>query len=239
MTRPRVTIYNEISLDGRIEGFNQDVGRYYRLGFRWRSDAILMGSVTAQAFGPTEPADQRMRRVPAPERLPVVPGFEDLVYEPRPLLVVPDSRGRVRNWVHALAQPWYGAIVVLTSQATPPDYLEYLDRRGIAHLTAGEDQIDLAAALEVLHARHGVQSIRTDCGGRLNGALLAAGLVDEVAVIVNPSLAANPRSQSFVTLPHALSAVGLPLALREVDQLNDGAVWLRYDMAWPVQSIMR
>jgi len=57
MTRPRVTIYNEISLDGRIEGFDQDVGRYYRLGFRWRSDAILMGSVTAQAFGPAEPAD--------------------------------------------------------------------------------------------------------------------------------------------------------------------------------------
>ena len=82
----------------------------------------------------------------------------------------------------------------------------------------------------MLHARHGVQSIRTDCGGRLNGALLAAGLVDEVAVIVNPSLAANPRGQSFVTLPHALSAVGLPLALREVDRLNDGAVWLRYDM---------
>ena len=46
MKRPRVTIYNEISLDGRIEGFDQDVGRYYRLGFRWRSDAILMGSVT-------------------------------------------------------------------------------------------------------------------------------------------------------------------------------------------------
>jgi hypothetical protein len=52
-----------------------------------------------------EPADQRMRTVPAPKRLPVVPGFEDLVYEPRPLFVVPDSRGRVLNWIHALAQP--------------------------------------------------------------------------------------------------------------------------------------
>ena len=73
--------------------------------------------MTAQAFGPAEPADQRMRIVPAPERLLVVPGFEDLVYEARPLLVVPDSRGRVLNWIHALAQPWYAAIVVLTSQA--------------------------------------------------------------------------------------------------------------------------
>jgi 2,5-diamino-6-(ribosylamino)-4(3H)-pyrimidinone 5'-phosphate reductase len=230
MPRPRVTIYNEISLDGRIEGFHSDVGRYYRLGFRWRSNAILMGSVTAQAFGPTEPANQQLRKVPAPERLPVVPGFEDLVYEPRPILVVPDSRGRVRNWVHALAQPWYGAIVVLTSRATPPGYIEYLNRRGIEHLSAGEDRIDLGAALEQLQARYGVQSIRTDCGGHLNGALLTAGLVDEVAVIINPTLAANPKSQSFVTLPHAVSAVGLPLTLREVDRLNDGAIWLRYDV---------
>jgi 2,5-diamino-6-(ribosylamino)-4(3H)-pyrimidinone 5'-phosphate reductase len=230
MTRPHVTIYNEISLDGRIEGFDQDAGRYYRLGFRWRSEAILMGSVTAQAFGPAEPASQRILTVPAPERLPVVAGFEDLVYNPRPLLVVPDSRGRVRNWVHALAQPWYGAIVVLTSRATPAAYLDYLDRRGIAHLTTGEEQVELSAALELLQARYGVQSMRTDCGGRLNGALLAAGLVDEVAVIINPSLAANPKSQSFVTLPHAVAGVGLPLELREVDRLKDGAVWLRYEM---------
>ena len=135
----------------------------------------------------------------------------------------------MRNWVHALAQPWYGAIVVLTSQATPPDYLAYLNRRDITHLTVGEDQVDLSIALEVLQARYGVQWMRTDCGGRLNGALLAADLVDEVAVIINPSLAANPRSQSFVTLPHAVSAAGLHLALREVDRLNDGAVWLRYE----------
>jgi 2,5-diamino-6-(ribosylamino)-4(3H)-pyrimidinone 5'-phosphate reductase len=110
------------------------------------------------------------------------------------------------------------------------DYLEYLNRRGIANLSAGEDRTDLSAALELLRPRYGVQSMRTDCGGRLNGALLAAGLVDEVAVIINPSLAANPRSQFFVTLAHAVSTVALPLALREVDQLSDGAVWLRYEM---------
>src|SRR5215203_4219188 len=93
----------------------------------------------------------------------VVSGFEDLVYEPRPLLVVPDSRGRVRNWIHALAQPWYGAIVVLTSQATPRDYLEYLNRRGITHLTAGEDQVDLAAALLSRPSKLSVGDLLDEC----------------------------------------------------------------------------
>ena len=230
MTRPRLTIYNEISLDGRIEGFDQDVGRYYRLGFRWRSDAILMGSVTAQAFGAAESTEQQAQTQPAPERLPVYPGFEDLVYEPRPLLVVPDSRGSVRNWIHAMAQPWYREIVVLVSQATPPDYLEYLKRRGINSLVAGDDRVDLPAALEQLQVRYGVQSIRTDCGGGLNGALLGAGLVDEVAVIINPSLAANPSKQFFVALPHPIAGDGLALRLREIDKLDDGAVWLLYEI---------
>jgi len=201
MARPRLTIYNEISLDGRVEGFETDVGRYYRLGFRWRSDAILMGSVTAQAFGPAEPSDQQMRMMPAPARLPVFSGFEDLVYEPRPLLVVPDSGGKVRNWIHALAQPWYGSIVVLVARVTPPAYLEYLTRRNISYLSTGGDRVDLPAALEQLNIRYGVQSIRTDGGGSLNGVLLASGLADEVTVIVNPSVSANPGSQCFVKLP--------------------------------------
>jgi hypothetical protein len=33
MTRPHVTIYIEISLDGQIEGFDSDLGRYYGWGF--------------------------------------------------------------------------------------------------------------------------------------------------------------------------------------------------------------
>ena len=55
-----MTVYNEISLDGKITGFDGDGVRYYTRGFRWPSDAILMGSVTAEAFGPNEsPAEQQ------------------------------------------------------------------------------------------------------------------------------------------------------------------------------------
>lgn len=230
MVRPRVTVYNETSVDGRLEGFEQDAGRYYRLGFRWRSDAILMGSVTAQNFGPAESSGQQAKTLPAPDRLPVFPGFEALVYEPRPLLVVPDSRGAVRNWPHALVQPWYRSVVVLVSKTTPPGYLEYLERRGIEHLVAGEDRVDLPFALDQLHTRYGVQAVRTDCGGALNGVLLAAGVVDELAVIINPSVCAKPGAQSWISLPPTLTASVPSLTLVEVDRLEDGAVWLRYQV---------
>ena len=182
VTRPYLTIYNEISIDGRIEGFSQDAVRYYQRGFRRRSDASLMGSVTVQNFGPPEPPQQQALEIEAPAKLPIVAGFDDLVSEPRPLLVVPDSRGEVRNWIHALAQPWYRSILVLASAKTPATYLDYLTRRRIDHLIAGEVRVDLTDALARLNAEYGVRSIRTDSGGALNGALLAAGLVDEIAL---------------------------------------------------------
>ncbi|GAA3711116.1 hypothetical protein GCM10022204_32280 [Microlunatus aurantiacus] len=64
--RPHVTVYNEISLDGKITGFDGDGVRYYARGLRWPSDAILMGSVTAEAFGPNESAAEQERELPPP-----------------------------------------------------------------------------------------------------------------------------------------------------------------------------
>ena len=225
--RPHLTIYNEISLDGKVTGFDGDGIRYYARGFRWRSDAILMGSVTAQAFGPNEsPAEQRAE-LPPREPAGIPPGFAELVHEPRPALVVPDSGGRLRNWTHARAQPWYGRIIVLVGERTPREYLDHLDRRGIEYLTAGDDRVDLASALQALSQQHRVRSIRTDSGGALNGALLAAGLVDRIAVIIAPQLGTDPAAQTLVRLP-ASSSDPYALRLLESEVLDDGALRLVY-----------
>jgi 2,5-diamino-6-(ribosylamino)-4(3H)-pyrimidinone 5'-phosphate reductase len=228
MVRPHVVVYNETSIDGRVVGFATDPARYYRLGFRWRSDAILMGSTTALAFGPPEPDADQLRRLPPPERLPIVPGFESLVTEPRPLLVVADSKGAVRCWIHALAQPWYRSVIVLVSRSTPAEYRRYLECRGIEHLEAGEDRVDLAAALARLATTHGVRSLRTDGGGALNGALFESGLIDEIVLLLDPVVSGDPDGQRVVTLPHPAGPDGIRLRLEEVERLDGGALWLRY-----------
>lgn len=226
--RPHLTVYNEISLDGKITGFDGDGIRYYARGFRWRSDAILMGSVTAQAFGQNESATEQRVDLPPREPAGFPPGFAELVHEPRPALVVPDSGGRLRNWTHARAQPWYGRIIVLVGERTPRDYLDHLDRRGIEHLTAGDERVDLSLALRRLGRQQGVRSIRTDSGGALNGALLAAGLVDRIAVVIAPRIGSDPEAQTLIRLPGPVpDAPALHLVESEV--LDDGALWLVYD----------
>lgn len=227
--RPHLTVYNEISLDGKITGLDGDGVRYYRRGFRWHSDAILMGSVTAEAFGPNETLAEQQRELPPLPTAELPPGFAELVYAPRPVLVVPDSRGRLRNWRHARAQPWYGRIVVLVSDQTPADYLDHLGRRGIEHLRAGADRVDLPLALDLMADSYGVRSIRTDSGGALNGALLAAGLVDRIAVIVAPQIGSDPRAQTLIRLPRT-AETSTALTLVESEVLDDGALWLVYDL---------
>lgn len=54
-----------------------------------------MRSITARNFGPAESSHEQALTLPPPEKLLIVAGFEDLVYDPRPLLVVPDSRGQL------------------------------------------------------------------------------------------------------------------------------------------------
>jgi 2,5-diamino-6-(ribosylamino)-4(3H)-pyrimidinone 5'-phosphate reductase len=228
MSRPRVVIYNEVSVDGRIGGFASDPRVYYRYGFGIPADAVLMGSVTAGAFGPAESEAEQRRERPAPDRLPIVEGFESLVTEPKPLLVVPDSRGRVRNWIHALAQPWYRGVLVLTTEATPAEYIRYLQRRGIRSWVAGDSRVDLERALERLHTEEGVRHVRTDSGGTLNGALLAAGVADELILMTVPRASGSSGAPSVIDLPGDLDPNGVPLELSGVEQLDDGVVVLRY-----------
>ena len=223
-----VTVYNEISVDGRITGFAGDAALYYGHGFSWPRDAILMGSVTAGAFGPPETDEQAAGQGPSVPPSPVPQGFEEIVKGPRPLLVVVDSRGVVRNWRNAQAAPWYGGFVSLVSEETPTEHLEYLERRGVEVVRCGRGRVDLADALRRLHDEHGVSRVRTDGGGLLTGALLADGLVDELVVMVAPVLCEDPRGRTLIELQNRLPPEAARLRLVDVERLDGGVVVLRY-----------
>jgi 2,5-diamino-6-(ribosylamino)-4(3H)-pyrimidinone 5'-phosphate reductase len=53
-------------------------------------------------------------------------------------------------------------------------------------LFTGEERVDLVAVLAMLAEREGAGVVRVDSGGALTGALLDAGLVDELSLLVHP-----------------------------------------------------
>ena len=221
---PKVTIFNGVSVDGRMDWFAGEVGLYYELAGRWEVDAMLSGSETMLAgyTGVDVPEEDETAFEP-PEMAP---------NDPRQRLVVVDSRGRIHNWHQIRKEPYWRDPVVLCSDATPQEYVEYLVKRHVDTIVAGEDRVDLRAALEELNSRYGVQTIRVDSGGALNGALLRAGLVTEVSVLITPHLVGGTSPRSMFTAPDLTSPDGvIPLRLTHVEEVREGIVWLRYEVA--------
>ncbi len=221
---PRVIMHIGVSLDGRIDWGCGDIGLYYELAGHWSADAMLSGSNTMLAAyrmnGGNPEEDEGL--LEAPKK---VPG------DTRQLLVVVDSRGRIRQWNFWRRQPYWRDVMALCSRSTPQPALDYLRDKRVEFIVAGEDRVDLRAALEELNARCGVKVIRVDSGGILNGVLLRAGLVDEVSVIVDPCLAGGTTPRSMFVAPDLTSADGIiPLKLLHVEAIRGDTVWLRYEV---------
>ena len=82
---PRVILHNAVSLAGRIDGFPIDLQQYYELIATWKEDATLAGSETfLKAASEALPEDEEA----------LIPLKAD-PSDQRPILVIPDSRGRI------------------------------------------------------------------------------------------------------------------------------------------------
>jgi 2,5-diamino-6-(ribosylamino)-4(3H)-pyrimidinone 5'-phosphate reductase len=223
MDRPRVIIHNLISLDGRLDGFPADAGLYYEMASRLPHQAVLTGSGTMLAAAVGQGIDLSEED---PEPLPGIAVAGD----PRPLLVIVDGQGRVTRYAWLREQPFWRDVLVLCSAATPAGQLDRLRRHRVGHVVLGDGRVDLGGALRLLAERHRVGAVRVDAGGGLNGALLRAGLADQVSIVIAPYLAATATAGQvrLITEPGYPDAVALELAA--VERLRQGHVWLRYDV---------
>jgi 2,5-diamino-6-(ribosylamino)-4(3H)-pyrimidinone 5'-phosphate reductase len=219
--RPRVILYNAVSLDGRFDWFTPDIGLFYSLVPRWAEDATLIGTNTL-LNPPTEIPKETEADL---ESVPVSPD------DSRPILVVPDSRGRFRNWHFMKQQPYWKDFVALCTETTPDDYLSYLQKRNIHSLVIGKDQVDFGRALEELNVRFEIKVVRVDSGGTLNGVLLRLGLADEVHLLVHPKLVGGATPKSFFQASDLSSSDGvIGLRLKAVEKEPGDIVLLSYDV---------
>ncbi|HET7350203.1 MAG TPA: dihydrofolate reductase family protein [Marmoricola sp.] len=87
--------------------------------------------------------------------------------------------------------------------------------------------VDLAALLVALHERYGARVVRVDSGGALNGALLEAGLVDEISLLMHPVLVPSEAGRPW---HGGGSGHTLTTSLVAAEILPDGVVWLRHSV---------
>lgn len=222
MTKPRVIIFNGLSLDGRMDGSSGeiDMGLYYSLAASWKADAMLSGSETMLAA----PLEDDMDKAEEPSC-----DTKELHPLAVPYLVVVDSGGKIHHWRAFKSQPFWRDIVVLCSRATPARYFDELDAVGIHYVISGENKVDFHQALEELNGRFDIQTLRVDSGGILNGVLLREGLVDEVSILIAPVLVGGVSPRSLFVAPDVQSPDQIiRLELLHFEQVTENILWLRY-----------
>ncbi len=173
-----------MSLDGRTamasgesrwitgEAARADVQR-----LRARADALLTGSGTVLADDPRLTLRQAQLGSPVLRQ---------------PLRVVVDGRARLPAHARLLRQP--GQTLIATAvRASVPAGAEAVV------LPAENGRVDLPALLREL-ARREINEVMVEAGPGLNGALLSAGLIDELIIYMAPVLMAD-AARGLFTLP--------------------------------------
>ncbi len=117
----------------------------------------------------------------------------------------------------------------MLSERVSDEYLAFLRERGVSYLLAGARDVDLPVALDKISARFGVRTLMLEGGGRLNGGMLRAGLIDEVSLLVAP--VADGRIGSAALFDVDGDATPFRLILDNVERREDGVLWLRYRVA--------
>lgn len=121
--------------------------------------------------------------------------------------------------------------LVLLGGSVSDAHLAALAADGVSYVVAEGEAIDLAAALAVLRRDFGVERLLLEGGAAIVGSFLAAGLVDELELILAPALDGREDAERFVAFGTEGLQGKVRLSLTDCARLDHGAVLLRYDVA--------
>jgi len=215
---PEVIIHNSVSLDHAVRGFEVDLGLHYGALLAFEPGAVLAGSTTAKTgielfmeINETETEADRHRPAVLPD-------------DPRPVSVIVDSRGVLKDLLHFYRNMEHTKdVIVLVSEATPEDYLDYLREREYPFIRCGTDRVDLKGAIRELGERFGITRVVSDSGPDLNDVLIREGIADTISLIVHPIIVGEGEKKLF-----GRAGGRTALELRKAVPMEQGAVHLVY-----------
>jgi riboflavin biosynthesis pyrimidine reductase len=233
--KPYVLCHMVCSVDGRIWGSrwrpraNVVPNLFEKLHERMGGGSWLCGRVTAQEF-----AKGREPHYPPTDRvLPRESWFAQR--EAKAWGIFLDAHGKA---VWARKDIGGDPILVILSEDVPDSHLAGLRADGVSYVFAGKTEIDLAAALETLNRELGIERIMLEGGGGANGALLRAGLIDELSLVICPVIDGSTGGpivfNSGDTDLGPAPIESMVLASHEV--LEGGTMWLRYKLTSAVPA---
>src|ERR1700733_5406097 len=224
--KPHVICLMVSSVDGRTlhsrwrpNGSSGDL--FERVHDELAGDAWLVARVTGQESAKGKPYPALTN-----ETFPREPWFSRR--DAKAYGVVLDAHGKI-GW--GRSDIGGDPIVVFLSEAVSDAHLAGLRCEGVSYLFAGNSELDLALALDILSRQLGVRRLLLEGGGGANGAFLRAGLVDEFNLILCPTVDGAKGAPSVFDSSQAEIDQRTPItamALESSQVLEGGAMLLRY-----------
>ena len=225
MTRPRIVCHMTTSIDGRIvvDGWPDPSAvrrEYEAVHASYEADGWICGRVTMEPFAKARRAEADVAR----EWAGGAPREDHTAHgEHASFAFAVDARG----WLAWTSSDIDGDhVVAVLSERVSDEYLAFLRERGVSYVLAGAHDVDLALALEKIGARFGVRTLMLEGGGKFNGAMLRAGLVDEVSLLVAPIADGSTGTPTLFDTDG--DGATHRLVLDAVERRAADVLWLRY-----------
>lgn len=229
--RPEVICHIMSSVDGRLlpsrwtQPFNgiapsELFAEYADIGRQLSTDAWMFGKTTTAEFFP-----EKFR--PTSERHTQAGTVHIGNRESERLFITVDPDADILYTSERLRGD--NIVCILGANATI-DYIDTLRQKGISYIVLA-DAYNLSEAMEVLYDKFGVRRISLQGGGIIDGAMLKAGLLTELSLVIYPGidgLASAPSIFEYLGAENSQPAAGQSLELLKTETRAHGIVRLHY-----------
>jgi len=225
--KPYVICHMCTSIDGRILA-----SRWNRLPAGARTSKLF--ETTAASFGigawvvgtttMKEFADGTFALKAAKETIERVDHFADT--KAKSFAIGADSKGVLRYKRNNVDGDH---VVLLVSELVSNDYLAHLRAAGVSYLFCGKDHVNVTTALRKIRKVLGIRKLMLEGGGTFNGAVLKAGLIDEISQVIVPIIDGGTGVPGICDIPGKTpknAAAGLRVINHK--KLPGGVNWFRY-----------
>jgi 2,5-diamino-6-(ribosylamino)-4(3H)-pyrimidinone 5'-phosphate reductase len=231
MDKPTVICHMMATIDGKItSGTDVDIldnffDLYTKTEDQLNGDSWMCGRVTMEMFAKGE-------------KIELVQGentnnFTDFLENKsdKGYFIGVDTRGLLRwntntiklsNYEHPLP------IVIVVTKETPGTYLDYLKELKINYIIGGDDSIVWEEVMKKLKTDLNINRLLLEGGGRINGSILDANLIDEISLMIVPTVL--NRSAAPTIFENDTDKVDVKnFKLISINQIEKDCVWLRYE----------
>lgn len=229
--RPHVICHMMAPLDGRLKvedwapstgnSLATLIGEYDRVHEMIGCDAWLAGRATGEEFAHGQPHPPAEHPTPARPLHVARPNADEYA-------VILDEGGKL-HWTGGDIDGAH--LVVLLGAGVPDAHLAELTTDGASYVVSEAPEVDLEKALKVLGEAFGIRTVLLEGGATTNGAFLAAGLVDEVSLVLFPAIGGRTGSASIFENGEEGLADHLRLDLLSCGTGLKGSVHLRYEVS--------